>query len=194
MRCQPQSRASGWNSHLPSLAPPQGPLSRLLVQAVRGQMPPVHSSMHSPHSRQRSLPCHSPREPPREMVLQPGWTTLSTEAAVACTPTPQHIASRESAAVTCPSKGIRPSFTWALSQRKSSTVEPVTAFPAASRRLVFRALTTGSGLLLHPSPDDVRQLPPQDRRQLQPPVHLGRLNCDDDRLPRRGSHALHHPQ
>src|SRR4030042_2091340 len=74
IRCQPQSRTSGSTSHLPFLAPPQGPLMSHLVQAVRGQMPPVRSSTQSPHSRHRSLPRHSPRVPPTFKVLAAGWT------------------------------------------------------------------------------------------------------------------------
>ena len=68
MRSQPQSM-SGSTSHFPFLAPPHWPLTRLLEQAVIGQMPPVR--FRSVVQPRFSLSRNTTPAPPSEVSLPP---------------------------------------------------------------------------------------------------------------------------
>ena len=59
------SNKMGSTSHMPFLAPPHWPLTKLLEQAVRGQMPPVRFRKHSPHCLQSCCRGVTPWKPGR---------------------------------------------------------------------------------------------------------------------------------
>ena len=61
----------GSTSHLPFFEPPHWPLTRLLEQAVSGQMPPVRFRKHSPHWSQLTSSGVTPWKPGSRTVSQP---------------------------------------------------------------------------------------------------------------------------
>ena len=63
---------SGFTSHLPFFAPPQGPFTRDLAHLVTGQIAPVWPSTQSPHMRHISLKWPTRSTWPMNMVLLPG--------------------------------------------------------------------------------------------------------------------------
>jgi len=86
---QPQSRSLS-TSHFSFFEPPHGPLSRPLVQTVRGHIVAVLSIMHSPQSIHFCVKWPPRSTSPRNNVSSAGTTFLTlVPSFITCVPSPQ---------------------------------------------------------------------------------------------------------
>src|SRR4030043_2272348 len=136
-------------SHIPSRDPPQGPLIRPLAHLVTGQIPPVLSRTHLPHSEHLSSNTLSLVILARNRLSFAGKTGLSSYNSTAVwVPAPQDITIMQSALSIASLKGLSSNFVPSTWQPDLAPKVPVTSFPS-DLSTSFIALTSGSPPVPH---------------------------------------------
>src|SRR3990172_6508160 len=92
-----QAHMRSSTSHLPSSAPPHGPLRRPLAHWVRGHVPPYIQTVQSPHILHCSFFISSLQKPPRDSVSRAGYNGIPDNPDSTDTPPPQDITRTASA-------------------------------------------------------------------------------------------------